>query len=156
MPRLSEDAIHCATIFIRDSNSFSREIKIGQTFLIRTYDMFMSSSQLIRTVHKQELTEMIRDRCVKIVIPCRLIIFLLLSFLSHPLMHRSACRPFSIPIIPTLNALCHILKVIGVYPIRKKSRSPVVNCDLHSFFNSHRLFLSDITCELSSYLCKGG
>src|SRR5260370_26764559 len=120
------------------------------------HNMFMSSTQRIRTVYKQEFTEVVGDCCVKIMIPGRLVTFLCLSFLSHSLMHCSACRPHTVPIIPALYTLCHSLIVIRVYAVRKKSWSPVVNSDLHTFFNTHWLFLSDIACELSPYLCKGG
>src|SRR5438105_2172325 len=55
VPGFAQDAIHCCTTFVGDGYMFAGKIKIGQCFLIVTYDMLMRSTQLLRLMYKQIL-----------------------------------------------------------------------------------------------------
>src|SRR5215831_13449188 len=69
------------------------------------------------------------------------IISLRLGILTHTFMHGCTCRPFPAPIIPAFYAFGYSLKVVGIDPIGKESRGPIVNSDLHTFLCCHLLLL---------------
>src|SRR5258708_9726000 len=59
------------------------------------------------------------------------------SLLSHLFMHGPTLRPLLAPVIPTLNAIRHPLKVIDIHAVGAKARSPVVDRALYRLVSLH-------------------